>query len=71
VCGVEYVPGSGVSKFCPKCREKVRKAQRIETNRRSRERKRKVCIELSAKNDRLILDEQREKKRRKLPVYFK
>ena len=53
VCGVEYVPGSGVSKFCPKCREKVRKAQRIETDRRSRERKRKVCIELSAKNDRL------------------
>ena len=56
VCGVEYVPGSGVSKFCPKCREKVRKAQRIETDRRSRERKRKVCIELSAKNDRLIFD---------------
>ncbi len=56
VCGVEYVPGSGVSKFCPKCREKVRKAQRIETDRRSRERKRKVCIELSAKNDRLRLD---------------
>ena len=54
VCGVEYIPGSGVSKFCPKCREKVRKAQRIETDRRSRERKRKVCIELSAKNDRLI-----------------
>ncbi len=54
VCGVEYVPGSGVSKFCPECREKVRKAQGIETKRRSRERKRQVCIELSAKNDRLI-----------------
>ncbi len=53
VCGVEYVPGSGVSKFCPECREKVRKAQGIETKRRSRERKRQACIELSAKNDRL------------------
>ncbi len=42
VCGVEYVSGSGVSKFCPKCREKVRKAQGIETKRRSRERKRQL-----------------------------
>ena len=55
VCGVEYVPGSGISKFCPECREKIRKAQGTETKRRSRERSRLVCIELSAKNDRLIL----------------
>ena len=59
VCGIEYVPGSGVSKFCPKCREQVRKAQGIETKRRSRERKRQVCIELSAKNDRLIWSSRR------------
>ena len=59
VCGVEYVPGSGVSKFCPECREKVRKAQGIETKLRSRERKRQVRIELSAKNDRLTLNSRR------------
>ena len=35
VCGVEYVPGSGILKFCPECREKVRKAQGIETKRKS------------------------------------
>ena len=51
VCGVEYVPRSAISKYCPECREKIRKAQGTETKRRSRERSRQVCIELSAKND--------------------
>ena len=54
VCGVEYVPGSAISKYCPKCREKIRKTQGTETKRRSRERNKNVCIELSAKNDRLV-----------------
>ena len=53
VCGVEYVPGSAISKYCPECREKIRKTQGTETKRRSRERNKNVCIELSAKNDRL------------------
>ena len=53
VCGVEYVPRSAISKYCPECRGKIRKAQGTETKRRSRERSRQVCIELSAKNDRL------------------
>ena len=53
VCGVEYVPRSAISKYCPECRGKIRKAQGTETKRRSRERNRQVCIELSAKNDRL------------------
>ena len=54
VCGVEYVPRSAISKYCPECRERIRKAQGTETKRRSRERNRQACIELSAKNDRLI-----------------
>jgi len=53
VCGVEYVPGSGVSKYCPVCARKVRLERSNESRRRSREQKRTVCIELSAKNDRL------------------
>ncbi|MCI9539384.1 MAG: recombinase, partial [Eubacterium sp.] len=53
VCGVEYVPRSAISKYCPECRGKIRKAQGTETKRRSRERSRQACIELSAKNDRL------------------
>ena len=56
VCGVEYVPRSAISKYCPECRKRIRKAQRTETKRRSRERSRQVCIELSAKNDRLNWD---------------
>ncbi len=56
VCGVEYVPRSAISKYCPECRGKIRKAQGTETKRRSRERNRQVCIELSAKNDRLTWD---------------
>ena len=59
VCGVEYVPRSAISKYCPECRGKIRKAQGTETKRRSRERNRQVCIELSAKNDRLTLNSRR------------
>ncbi len=55
VCGVEYVAGSAISKYCPKCREKIRKTQGTKTKRRSRDRNRTVCIELSAKNNRLDL----------------
>ncbi len=54
VCGVEYVPRSAISKYCPECRKRIRKVQGTETKRRSRERNRQACIELSAKNDRLI-----------------
>ena len=53
-CGVEYVPGSGISKYCPACAKKIQREKSNECKRRSRERKRQVCIELSAKNDRLI-----------------
>ena len=53
VCGVEYVPRSSISKYCPECRKRIRKVQGTKTKRRSRERKRMACIELSAKNDRL------------------
>ena len=55
VCGVEYVPRSAISKYCPECRKRIRKVQGTETKRRSRERNRQACIELSAKNDRLTL----------------
>ncbi len=54
VCGVEYVPGSGVSKYCPVCARKVKLEKENESRRRSRERKRQASIELSAKNDRLV-----------------
>ena len=52
-CGVEYVPRSGISKYCPACAKKVQREKSNESKRRSRERKRMACIELSAKNDRL------------------
>ena len=55
VCGVEYVPRSAISKYCPECRKRIRKVQGTETKRRSRERNRQACIELSAKNDRLMM----------------
>ena len=55
VCGVEYVPGSAISKYCPVCAKKIQRERGIEGKRRSRERKRQACIELSAKNDRLSL----------------
>ncbi|HBG5183286.1 TPA: recombinase family protein [Clostridioides difficile] len=53
VCGVEYVPGSGISKYCPVCAKKMQREKSNESKRRSREQKRMACIELSAKNDRL------------------
>ncbi len=52
-CGVEYVPGSGISKYCPACAKRIQREKSNESKRRSREQKRMVCIELSAKNDRL------------------
>ena len=60
VCGIEYVPRSAISKYCPECRKRIRKVQGTETKRRSRERNRQACIELSAKNDRLTLNSRRE-----------
>ena len=54
VCGVEYVPGSGISKYCPTCAKRIQREKSNESKRRSRERNRQACIELSAKNDRLI-----------------
>ena len=60
VCGVEYVPCSAISKYCPECRKKIRKVRGTETKRRSRERNRQACIELSAKNDRLTLNSRRD-----------
>ncbi len=52
VCGVEYVPRSGISKYCPACAKKIQREKSNESKRRSRERNRQACIELSAKNDR-------------------
>ena len=60
VCGVEYVPRSGISKYCPACAKKIQREKSNESKRRSRERNRQACIELSAKNDRLILNSRRE-----------
>ena len=51
VCGVEYVPGSGISKYCPACAKRIQREKSNESKRRSRARDRQVCIELSAKND--------------------
>ena len=56
VCGVEYVPRSGISKYCPACAKKIQREKSNESKRRSRERNRQACIELSAKNDRLNKD---------------
>ena len=53
VCGVEYVPSSGISKYCPACAKRIQREKSNESKRRSRERNRRACIELSAKNDRL------------------
>lgn len=55
VCGVEYVPSSGISKYCPACAKRIQREKSNESKRRSRERNRRACIELSAKNDRLTL----------------
>ena len=54
VCGVEYVPSSGISKYCPACAKRIQREKSNESKRRSRERNRRACIELSAKNDRLM-----------------
>ena len=51
VCGVGYIPGSAVAKYCPACSKKVQREKSNESKRRSRERNRRVCIELSAKHD--------------------
>ncbi|CCZ63021.1 tnpX site-specific recombinase [Hungatella hathewayi CAG:224] len=59
VCGVEYVPRSGISKYCPACAKKIQREKSNESKRRSRERNRQACIELSAKNDRLKKDRDR------------
>ena len=56
VCGVEYVPSSGISKYCPACAKRIQREKSNESKRRSRERNRRACIELSAKNDRLTLN---------------
>ena len=56
VCGVEYVPSSGISKYCPACAKRIQREKSNESKRRSRERNRRACIELSAKNDRLKAD---------------
>ena len=53
VCGVEYVPSSGISKYCLACAKRIQREKSNESKRRSRERNRRACIELSAKNDRL------------------
>ncbi len=60
VCGVEYVPGSGISKYCPVCAKKIQREKSNECKRRSREQKRMACIELSAKNDRLMAVSEQE-----------
>ena len=60
VCGVEYVPSSGISKYCPACAKRIQREKSNESKRRSRERNRRACIELSAKNDRLTLNSEAE-----------
>ena len=74
VCGVEYVPRSGISKYCPACAKKIQREKSNESKRRSRERNRQACIELSAKNDRLMLiaEKQAEQKSLKMnPIFDK
>ena len=65
VCGVEYVPRSGISKYCPACAKKIQREKSNESKRRSRERNRQACIELSAKNDRLIWSAKKKVRHRK------
>lgn len=35
-CGVTFIPGSNVAKYCPACRDKIRREQSNESKRRSR-----------------------------------
>ena len=51
VCGIDFTPKSAVAKYCPVCSKKVQREKSNESKRRSRERSRRVCIELSAKHD--------------------
>ena len=44
VCGVEYVPGSGASRYCPACAKKIQREKSNESKRRSREQKRIACM---------------------------
>ena len=44
VCGVEYVPGSGASRYCSACAKKIRREKSNESKRRSREQKRIACM---------------------------
>jgi len=53
VCGVEYVPDCGISKYCPACAKRMQRDKSNESKRRSRKENRWVCIDLSAKNDRM------------------
>ena len=44
VCGIEYIPRSGISKYCPVCAKKVQREKSNESKRRSREQKRIACM---------------------------
>ena len=50
VCGVEYVPGSGASRYCPACAKKIRREKSNESKRRSREQKRIACMNCPQKS---------------------
>ena len=57
VCGVEYVPRSGISKYCPACaKEDTEGENQTRANAGAENRKRIACMKLSAKNDRLTLN---------------
>ena len=49
-----------ISKYCPACAKRIQREKSNESKRRSRERNRRACIELSAKNDRLISNSRRD-----------
>ena len=55
VCAVKNIPCSGIT-YCLICAKKTKREKSNESKRRGRERNRRVCIELSAKNDRLKMD---------------
>ena len=55
VCAVKNIPCSGIT-YCLICAKKTKREKSNESKRRGRERNRRVCIELSAKNDRLTLN---------------
>ena len=39
VCGVEYVPGSGASRYCPACAKKIRRRNQTRANAGAENRK--------------------------------